>query len=176
VSIQYLLLAFFFGFVFLLALDPFIAVDPFVVLDPFVAFVNFDPFVALALFVVAALTAFGALAVDVDVDEIIEPLVLTCCLACLAFIAKNSCLLEHPVFSKILLMIGEVSSSSSMVERAALESLETAVASDDVMEKAMELFVRTFFLVTYGLSVVLRRRRRGALPFREEGSFSLFLW
>jgi len=36
--------------------------------------------------------------------------------------------------------------------------------------------VGTFFLVTYGLPAVLRRRRGGAVPFKEEGSFSLFLW
>jgi len=94
--------------------------------------------------------------------------------------AKNSCLLEQPVAAKIRLIIGEVSSSSSMVEREALEAVEIAVALVDNRESNgeacdNECFVGTFFLMTYGLSAVLRRRRGGAVPLREEGSFSLLL-
>jgi len=61
----------------------------------------------------ADLGLFGAVFKTV-VD--LDPFALTCFRACWAFIAKNSCLLEHPVFSKIRLMVGEVS-SSSMVSR-----------------------------------------------------------
>ena len=40
--------------------------------------------------------------------------------SCAARLANNSCLLEQPVAAKILLMVGEVS-SSSMVEREELD-------------------------------------------------------
>jgi len=73
---------------------------------------------------VAALDLFG-LVVEADL------FVLTCCLACAARIAKGSCLLEQPVFSKIRVMIGEVSSSSSsMVEREGFKELLDVVASE----------------------------------------------
>jgi len=124
----------------------------------------------------------------------LDPFVLTCCRACWAFIAKNSCLLEHPVFSKIRLMVGEVSSSSSMASREEAWDpwLVVAFLTDEGQdgravserEEPMVLVadewgacfkfefdgraVRTFFLVTYGLSTTR--------DFRVDGSFSLFLW
>jgi len=102
-------LAFFFGFVdvdllplvdlnlfVVAALDPFRA--PFVAgLDPFVAAVALTPIVAADLELFALLLA-----------------------SCAARIAKSSCLLEHPVFSKIRLMVGEVSSSSMVAREEAL--------------------------------------------------------
>jgi len=148
-------LAFFFG---LVALDPFDEVlAPF--LAPFLASFGaaLDPFRdgALGLFG-AALGPFGASSdpfVLVDFDPF-----AVASFSSAALLAKSSCLLEQPVASKIRLMVGEV--SSSMVAR------DNGGACDDVMEKA----VRTFFLVTYGLPAVLRRRRGGAVP-----SFSLLL-
>jgi len=118
-------------------------VVPFVVpfAAPSVAAAAFDPFRAAFNPFGAAFDPFGAA---------FNPIVLACCAA---RIAKNSCLLEQPDAAKIRLTVGEVS-SSSMVAREELEG-----ACDDVMEKAIELFVGTLFLVTYGLSAVLRRRR-----------------
>jgi len=120
---KYLLLDFFFGFV---ALAPFVAV-----LDtlgaPFVALlgplVDLDRFVAddLALFIAAGLALFA--------------LVLASCAAC---IAKSSCLLEHPVFSKIRLMVGEVSSSST-VARVALEALDVVALAVDGREAVVAM-------------------------------------
>ena len=48
-----------------------------------------------------------------------------------------------------------------VVTREELEAIDDGGACDcdAVMEKAIELFVGTFFLVTYGLRAVLRRRR-----------------
>jgi len=58
-----------------------------------------------------------------------------------------------------------------MVAREDLEAIDDGGSE----EKAIALLVGTIFLVTYGLSSVLRRRRGGAVPFREEASFSLLL-
>jgi len=151
-------LAFFFGFV--VALVPFVALLPLVdseTLAPFVA--ALDPFVVASEVVgsdVVVLDPFLAPFIAADlapfVADDLDPFVL----ACAARIAKNSCLLEQPDAAKIRLIVGDDSSSSSMVAR------EDGGVCD--MEKAIELFVRTFFLVTYGLSAVLRRRRGGAVP------------
>jgi len=94
-------------------LDPLVDLDPLAtdlapILAPFVS-----PFVAALDRLEAALDLFG-LVVEVD------PFVLTCCFACAARKAKSSCLLEHPVFSKIRLMVGDVSSSSMVAREEAL--------------------------------------------------------
>jgi len=157
---------FLFGFV---ALDPFdkdlapflvpflatfgAVLDPFVDLETLVVLVALDLFIAanLASFV-AAFDPFGA-AVD-PFGAAVNPFALD---SCSARIAKSSCPLEQPVSPKICLMVGEV--SSSMVAREELEAIDNRGACDNVMEKAIELFVGTFFLVTYGLSAVLCQRR-----------------
>jgi len=128
VSNPYLLLAFFFELAFvdfpLVDLDPFrdVALAPFVAaLHPFVVasevvasdVVVFDPF--LAPFG-AASGLFGA-----DFDLFV--------LSCAARITKSSCLLEHPVFSKIRLMVGEV--SSSMAAREVCEALDVVALVDE---------------------------------------------
>jgi len=124
-------LAFFFGlepFLFVVDLDTFVALVPLVDLDPFVA--DLDRFVAddLALFIAAGL----------------DPFVLTCCRACWAFIAKNSCLLEHPVFSKIRLMVGEVS-SSSMVEKDCVVVASMVAVRGGIGTPAVDVDVRRAF-------------------------------
>jgi len=97
-------LAFFFEFV--IDLDPFVDLEAFIDLEAFVMVL--DPF-GLAL----ALDALALDIVDSDVVDL-DPFVLA---SCAARLAKSSCLLAQPVCSKIRLMIGEVSSSSSMVAR-----------------------------------------------------------
>ena len=95
-------MAFFFEFV--IDLDPFVDLEAFIDLETFVMVL--DPF-GLAL----ALDALALDIVDSDVVDL-DPFVLA---SCAARLAKSSCLLAQPVCSKIRLMIGEVSSSSSMV-------------------------------------------------------------
>jgi len=142
-------------------LDPFVALLPLVDLEPLVPFVAaVDPFIVdldeFSLDIVASDVMLAATDV-VDLDLFV--LDLFALASCAARIAKSSCLLEQPVASKICLMVGEV--SSSMVAREELEAIDDGGACDcdAVMEKAIELFVGTFFLVTYGLRAVLCQRR-----------------
>ena len=170
-----LLLPFFLGFVDV-NLDPFaLDLTPLADLAPLVTVLDLLV-LAMALFVVVALDWFVADLATFVADDDLDPFVLA---SCAARLASNSCLFEQPVAAKIRLTVGEVSSSSSMVERKALEALGIAVAlvneredaGGSCDEKAIELLVGTFFLVTYGLIAVLRRRRdRHAAP-----SFSLSL-
>jgi len=109
---KYLLLDFFFGFV--IALDLFGALTPFIALAPFV-----DPFVADLdpSFTAADLAPFVAVAAFHPFGATFNPFVLA---SSAALLAKSSCLLEHPVFSKIRLMVGEVSSSSMVAREVGL--------------------------------------------------------
>jgi len=74
-------------------------------------------------------------------------------------------------------MVGEVS-SSSMVAREDLEILDPSLVVVDVGGGFVGggFVCGAFFFFAYGLTIVLRRRQGGAAPFKEEGSFSLFLW
>jgi len=162
--VKYLLLAFFFGFV--VDLVPLVELFLFVVLLPFVAFL---PFVALLPMVdLETLTPFVAAALD--------PFALVLA-SCAARIAKSSCLLEQPVASKIRLIVGEVSSSIVAREEALDPCLVVALAVDErdgravvvdgfigLIAEGQEFIasfkangVGTFFLVSYGLTAVLRR-------------------
>ena len=106
----YIPLAFFFGFV-----DE----D----LDPFGA--ALDPIVVASEVVASEVVASDVVVLDPFLAPFFELFVLSCA----ARIAKSSSLLEQPVASKILLMVGEV--SSSIVAREVFEALDVVALVDE---------------------------------------------